>query len=604
MRGLCALLALLWLWPAVVTAQTAVVTNPPSVAGDCPTFTDTYGTVGDSGIYCSANVLKISKSGVPGLSLVPGYPGATDTELNVQPAAQVVISRQSVFGSGTSATDIDDVLFNRIADYTGGTSGFVNGAVRIDDTVHAGITAYEWALTCVLDNFATSTDNNENVCGYFQSKKESSGKTWALVAELRDLHADPVLTSVADEHDLNLIGSDAHANRVGLDLFANSLDGNPAVAAWGIRLNTDGHTTIGNGIRYNGSFGNGIDFTGGTFSGAAIILGDANHFCLDSLCGKYLAHNGSLLYDVGGSNVWTVSDAGAVGAASLSTTGAISSGANITLPTSANICLDGLTCANELSWNGAKLAYSHSGTQEWTVDASGNESAAGSISTFGSIAAGTTVAAGTNFLLPSGDKYCLDGSGCSHWLTYTAGSPNKTVFGNSTTAQTLTIDDSGNVAGAQSLSTFGTITAGGALSGASLNVGSGSIAGGALSGSSLTVGSGSLTAGAISSTSETSSGNIQGTNINATTSMSVPAGDYIYLNGSGGAYKLFESGGLVQIANGSTGLLSINGSSGVLGIGSGAAYAVGFSTGLTTTKTAGSCTFTITGGIITGVSGC
>lgn len=127
-------------------------------------------------------VLAFGGAYTPKLSIVTraGDTGVIEAAYNLDPADTVRFNQLSTVGHPTSNT----VRVDRVANYTGGTSGWVNSAVYASTLVSAGTTTFEWAITGVVDNYSTS---GENVGIYGQGLNRAAGKTWGMVAEARDL---------------------------------------------------------------------------------------------------------------------------------------------------------------------------------------------------------------------------------------------------------------------------------------------------------------------------------------------------------------------------------------------------------------------------------
>lgn len=542
-----AALALLQPLPALAASPTTSAQMPVSgvTAADCMSAASTVPQLADSGIYCSGGQLMIHGTGAAGMTLSPsGLSGAAPTIVLNQAGQGLHITK--TLGGGTTNTDVADVFVDRAANYSGGTSGYVNGGLRVTDTVSAGINAYEWAITGIVDNSGTSSDNNENVGIYAQGLKRSTGKTWAAVAELKDYNANPVLTSVTEEFDNNGTGSDSNGNRVINDLFAGSLDGNAALVTYGIRLNTNTNATIGTGLRLNGTYGTGIDLSHASFLGNAFVLGDTNHLCVDSLCQKYLSHNGSLVYTTPAGNVTSISDTGALTTASIVDSGSLSATTGT---------FSGAVSAGSLSVSGS---FSPS-----------------SLSASGTISGGSLASSG-NITLPSGSKLCFDASTCSNYATLQVN--GVVLYGGG--VGSLIVSNTGVTTSALSAQ---------AITGTSLGVGSGSISGGAISGSSASI------SGTASAT--TFSGNHSGSYIDASSRLSVASSAPVCLDGTTCNYKIYLTGGNILTLSVNGAIYSLQ-STGVIGIPSGGAYGIGYTTGVSCSG-APTSSFATAGGIVT-----
>lgn len=153
------------------------------------------------------------------------------------------------------AQDFAEFYVERDANYTGGTSGYVNTAGRFKTAARAGALSYEWSLVGIMDNYSTSSDNSENVGIYAQAIKNSTGKTFSHVAELIDKGgANPSTSSVAQELDLVAIGGDASRQRIITYMKAASYDGNPARVDTGLLLTTDNIASYNSGIGLSGFY--------------------------------------------------------------------------------------------------------------------------------------------------------------------------------------------------------------------------------------------------------------------------------------------------------------------------------------------------------------
>ncbi len=207
-------------------------------------------------------------------------------QFNLSPSDQVVI-----FQPVTQADDIASFFVNRVASHAGGTHGVVNAAVSGITTVSAGNTNFEWALLSRMDNSATSGDASQNLAGYFQAFKRSTGATWATTTEFRDYLADPAAGSVSQEIDLIANGTDANSNRVMSDYVAgpgSALGFSNPTITYGIRFSAQSavaaNATITNAIYFNTStYGtliksaagtvvtSGVDLSAGTFSSNTFV---------------------------------------------------------------------------------------------------------------------------------------------------------------------------------------------------------------------------------------------------------------------------------------------------------------------------------------------
>lgn len=216
----------------------------------------------------------------------------------------------------TTGADRPSILIDRTTSHTGGTVGFVNSSIYGKTTVGSGVTNFEWSILGILDNYATGS--GENVAIYAQGNKQSTGATWALVAEARDYTntADPSAGLIGLEVDVFANGSDASNNRVGVDIVAGKgVTGTLPDVGFGLRIGPqNGDTTLGRfkvGAQFKGDFTTAlIDATSATVTNA-ICLGDTQRLVFDTFKTRSLrVETGLLLYSTASGNVFQLSDGG------------------------------------------------------------------------------------------------------------------------------------------------------------------------------------------------------------------------------------------------------------------------------------------------------
>lgn len=176
-----------------------------------------------------------------GFSELGLYTGSAGVDQNVQFNGQ--------------ALDAAAFYFRRNSNYSGGTPGYVNSALRVDSFVsNAGSTSFEWAFTATMNNYSNF---GENVAGYFLGRKFALGPTWGAVSEAVD-HTeivDPTTGLVAHEFDITANGTDnaaPYGSRVGLDLAVRKFNpaGADVEASWGFRIQTGIGATVGRGFSF------------------------------------------------------------------------------------------------------------------------------------------------------------------------------------------------------------------------------------------------------------------------------------------------------------------------------------------------------------------
>lgn len=400
-------LAALLLLPACAHAQGAALLQKPITAGNCATLA-LPNIVADSGVGCVGHQVTIDDgSGVHGsMILTPNVFGIG--------AAGIVnaTSMKPVYfikGVATTGTDAGDFKCYREANYTGGTFGFVNPCFYSYTTVSAGTTSFEWSLLARLDNNGTQADASQNVAAYFQARKLSTGSTWGAVTELYDVTANPATGSVTDEHDMTATGTDNNNARVLFDGWVRNVSGTaPVEAAYAIRLNTDTGGLWKHGIYFNGSYGDGINLSPGTYSTAAIALGGGQKLCFDgTTCANYISQPlaGTVTITAGGAPTATFNGFGENVLSLNATAGPV------TVTSGNKVCLDSVTCGNYLSQAaGVISAYVGGGASpSLSINSVGIQT--------GGIAA-VSLDASTRVSVPTNQKICLNGASCTIYLMF------------------------------------------------------------------------------------------------------------------------------------------------------------------------------------------
>lgn len=190
--------------------------------------------------------------------------------------------------STTNSADVGTFRVQRSVEYSGGTPGFVNAAIRADTYVdNAGATAFEWAVVGVMHNHATA---GENVGGYFQGIKYSTGPTWGATIEVIDnTGANPGTGAISLELDMDANGTDDNNARVCLDIAIRRVGGTGAAmeAGYGIRFQNsfDTSTFLKTAIGFfpGMACGLGIDLSPAVITGAAIKMAQAQAIAFDGL---------------------------------------------------------------------------------------------------------------------------------------------------------------------------------------------------------------------------------------------------------------------------------------------------------------------------------
>lgn len=145
------------------------------------------------------------------------------------------------------------VMINRIADYSGGSPGWVNTGLFVTSTVSSSSTSFEWAILGRVQNSATG-GQNVGVYGQGNALTSSTGPTWGMVAEARDASGtERAGATIGIEIDCIANGTNStYRNRIGAQIVVGK-DGSGAAATCfaGVYI-----TAINGGV--DGNYTNGI----------------------------------------------------------------------------------------------------------------------------------------------------------------------------------------------------------------------------------------------------------------------------------------------------------------------------------------------------------
>jgi hypothetical protein len=205
----------------------------------------------------------------------------------------------------TAATDLADMYVYRDANYVGGTHGTVNTLAAFNTTIRAGALPHEWNLYAAIDNYATYTDNSENVALYAAGVKRAGAKTWGAVSQVTDYNTTaPTQGSIGLEINHTSGGPDVGNNRIALEIYNNVRPGGVSPANMRSDISFDGaYSSRLYGLEFNGTglnywnkllgitgaanYGYGIDLSGG-------VCGQANF----TSAGFLVACNGAVVLGV------------------------------------------------------------------------------------------------------------------------------------------------------------------------------------------------------------------------------------------------------------------------------------------------------------------
>ena len=204
-------------------------------------------------------------------------------------------------------------------DYTGGAAGVVRNGHWNLCSVGAGVADYIW---CGLDTLTNSATGGQNVARYFKAiKKSGAGPTWGFVSEMVDDsgNANPA-ASLTNEIDLTVNGTDNSFQRVGINFVASTYGaGATGHVGRGLMFSSAGGAIWDNLIGGPANVGNGLNTSGFTLTGAAVLLGSGQKIGFESDNLHNLSHSGGILsYSVSGTSMLQVFDGGAVRIAQVS----------------------------------------------------------------------------------------------------------------------------------------------------------------------------------------------------------------------------------------------------------------------------------------------
>lgn len=241
--------------------------------------------------------------------------------------SSVTPSKLNLIVQNGTATDTQNIQMVRVANYSGGTYGYVNSALRVRTDVSSGANAFESAAAHILNNGSTSK-TSENFAELAQANKtaSNSGGTWGRVTEVHEQVAtnNPSTPTIGHEIDVYANGTDNLLQRVALGIFtkAQTPGGVACQTGYGINLASvasdthPGNFGIGIGFGRYGSqtqFNYGIDFTYATFpTGGVPINMVGGQFIAFSPSRNLGYNNGALQYVAGSGTVLQILDNGNV----------------------------------------------------------------------------------------------------------------------------------------------------------------------------------------------------------------------------------------------------------------------------------------------------
>lgn len=294
-----------------VVDDTAAVQAAYDAAADGETILIPNGNYNVGSVTGTKDIHWLSLGAVDG-SIPVSLPGIMET----------FYQGRKLFNQTSSAGDDYSVVqIQRDANYTGGTAGFVNSGLRVNTTIRSGVTAYEWAIVGLVDNYSAS---GEPTGVYAQGiRRSGAGPVWGAVSEARDETglANPAVGLVGLEVDVWANGTDTNSARVGADITIGRPTGTHAAgsqceAGYGIRViaknNSSAEGRVKRAISVALDCDVAFDASQATFSGGGVAfrMGNGHKFSLTSTNDRYFTYASSALqyWNGGGTPAFSVAD--------------------------------------------------------------------------------------------------------------------------------------------------------------------------------------------------------------------------------------------------------------------------------------------------------
>jgi hypothetical protein len=233
------------------------------------------------------------------------------------------LAKRQLVQLNTTGGDTATQYIRRIANHSGGTAGWVSTALNVrTDVTGTGATNYEWAFLAVMHNYAAA---GENVGGYLQGNKYSTGPTWGSTIEARDKTGLTNTTGglIGVEVGVFANGGDSNNTRVGIDvsLGKNAVTDTTCEVSYGVRVVPTNNTFTAARVKRAFSVGNlefdcGFDTSQGTQAtgGVAFRMAAQQKFSLTATNDRYLTWNSGVfqLWSGNPGPALELSDAGAL----------------------------------------------------------------------------------------------------------------------------------------------------------------------------------------------------------------------------------------------------------------------------------------------------
>lgn len=236
---------------------------------------------------------------------------ASGTTVSVQlpPDGSVTPPKLNLIDLNGGPADAGKLQVVRVANYSGGSFGYVNTALRVRTDVGVGAGTFESAGLFILNNSSTA-NNAENFAVLGQGNKMAATAvgTWGGVFEAHEMVAtnNPSTPTIGVEVDIYANGTDSTLNRVGVGIFTKSQDvyGVACETGIGVGLFSNGGDTNPGKFHYGVSFGRfgsttkfnyGIDFTYATFEPGGVPINLIANQAIAFAPSRNLTYNGAAL---------------------------------------------------------------------------------------------------------------------------------------------------------------------------------------------------------------------------------------------------------------------------------------------------------------------
>lgn len=310
------------------------------------TLAGAYGSINNIDVYCdgvpqldctlSGQILTFNpvipagtsqvvvKGGTARSIGVPADASVTTTKLAAQ---SVTPDKLNLIVANGGASDTQNTQIVRVANYSGGSYGYVNSALRVRTDVGTSANAFESAVAHILNNASTSS-TSENFAELAQANKTvaNAGGTWGRVTEVHEYIPtnDPSTPTIGHEIDVYANGTDATLNRVGAAIVSKAQTPSGAQCEVGIGLNFVNEPTDANPGKFHygisfGRFGSttkfnyGIDFTYATFETGGVPINMVSGQFIAFAPSRLFGYNSTALqYNTASGTVFQIQDNGNV----------------------------------------------------------------------------------------------------------------------------------------------------------------------------------------------------------------------------------------------------------------------------------------------------